>query len=50
MGRMLRNDMGRVWGKVSKSGEEENEGIILGFDVAKISPLDDGVTSVLNIA
>lgn len=43
---MLHNDMGRVWGKVSKSGEEENEGIILGVDAGKISPLDCGVISV----
>lgn len=42
---MLHNDMGRVWGKVSTSGEEENERIILGYDVGKISPLDCGVIS-----
>lgn len=38
--------MRRVWGKVSKSGEEEDGGIILGFDVGKITPLDCGVISV----
>ena len=43
---MLHNDMGRLWGKVSKSGEEESEGIILGSDGGKIPPLDCGVISV----
>lgn len=43
---MLHNDDGRVWGKVSKSGEEENGGIILGFDVGEISPLGCAVISI----
>lgn len=43
---MLHNDMGGMWGKVSESGEVENEWINLGFDVVKISPLNCGAISV----